>query len=177
MTLRELIEIASRNAAWMAVLGVVPPIAAWLAGVVHGRGRGGVTPWRYLYAVLVYLVSIPGVGAAILTAYTLFFTRESLLDKDVFVYLLPIVSMAATLIIIGKNVAWGDVPGGGRLSGLITLLAVTFLIVLAIHKTFIGIFFGASIATLAALGVFLFALLKWGASAVFRRSDEPPPRF
>jgi hypothetical protein len=180
MTVRELIDIAGRSPLSLVALGCAPPLLALLAGLVHGPGRGGQSPWRYLYAGLVYLVCIPGVGAAVLTAYTLFFTRENLLDKDLLVYLLPVVSMVVTLVLIRRSASWGEIPGFDRLSGLITLVALTFLILLIVQKTFVGILFGASITTLFVLGAFLFALLKWGAHALFRGRDEPrtkPPVF
>ena len=180
MTARELVEVVSTRPLLLALLGVAPPVLAFVAGRWHGPGRGGFSPWRYVYAVLVYLVCVPGIGAAVLTAYTLFFTRENLLDKNLLVYALPIASMIATLVLIGKNASFDDIPGFDRLSGLMTLVAVTFVVLLVVQKTFIGLFFGASITTLLLLGAFLFALLKWGAHAVFRRSDEPrvkPPAF
>lgn len=180
MTARELIDLAGRQPLLMAAFFLAPPLAAALARWTHGPGLGGAPPWRYLYALLVYLACVPGIGAAVLTGYTLFFTRENLLDKDLLVYVVPIVSMVVTLVLIRKNVSFDDVPGFDRLSGLMTLIGITFVILLAIRKTFIGIFFGASITTLFVLGAFLFALLKWGAYAVFRGSEEPrrrPPGF
>lgn len=88
--------------------------------------------------------------------------------------------MAVTLLLIRKSVSFDELPGFDRLSGLIALVGVTFVILLVIQKTFVGILFGGSIGLLVAVGAFLFALLKWGSSALFRRSDEPrtkAPRF
>lgn len=173
MTARELIDLAGRHPAALAALFLLSPLAALLLGWIHGRGSGGVAPWRYLYSALVYLTCVPGVAAAVVTGYTLFFTHENLLDKNLFVYLLPVLSMAATLVLIGKNVRFEEVPGFDRLSGLMVLIAVTCVTLLAIRKTFVGIFFVGSLAQLAVVGAGLFALLKWGAHALFRRSDEP----
>jgi hypothetical protein len=173
VTARDLIELAGRHPLALAGLALLPPAVAHLAARLHGPARGALAPWRYLYAVLVYLVCVPGTGSAVLTGYTLFFTRENLLDKDLLVYLLPILSMAVTLLLIRRSVSFDDVPGFDRLSGLMTLIAVTFVVLLAIRKTFVGILFGASITTLFALGAFLFALLKWGSDTLFRRAGEP----
>ena len=111
--------------------------------------------------------------AAVLTAYTLFFTRENLLDVNMLVYVLPIVSMTATLILIRKNASFDEIPGFDRLSGLMVLIAITFVFVLIIERTRIWVLFGGSLASLAALVVGLYALLKWAAYMVFRRKDEP----
>lgn len=180
MTARELIDLFASHPAVLAVVALLPPLVVPTMGWVHGRGGGGEPPWKYLYSILVYLTCVPGIGAAVLTGYTVFFTQENLLDKNLLVYVLPVVSMAVTLILIGKNVPFDRIPGFDRLSGLMTLIAVTFVILLAVRKTFIGIFFGGSIVVLFALGAFVFALLKWGAHMLFRRRDEPkapPPSF
>jgi hypothetical protein len=180
MTARDVVDLAGRNPWAIAAFCVAPPLLALLAGGRKSPAPPPSASTRYFYSGLVYLVCVPGIGAAVLTAYTLFFTRESLLDKDLLVYILPIVSMVVTLLLIRKSIAFDDVPGFDRLSGLMVLLAVTFAIVLVIQKTFVGIFFGASFGVLLALGAFLFALLKWGASALVRSPREPkekPPAF
>ena len=95
MTTREFIAMAGQH--WMVLLAMflVPPVAAWLCGVAHGKGSGGNAPWNYLYSVLVYLTCVPGTFAAVITAYTLFFTGQNLLDVNPMVYFLPIASMVA----------------------------------------------------------------------------------
>ncbi len=167
---------------WVALLGcgAIPPVAAWLCGLVHGRGNGGSSPWKYVYSVLVYLACVPGTFAVVLTGYTLFFTRENLLDVNPLVYFLPLVSMVVTLVFIHKNVAFDLVPGFDRLSGLMVMIGCSFVIALAIQKTRIWLFFGGSIEWLMALAVGVFALLKWGTYMLFRSRDEPkqePPKF
>lgn len=173
MTLRDLIQVIGSDPKLLAAGFAVPFIAALVAGALVSRASAGTSPVRYLYTLIVYVVTIPGTLAAVLTAYALFFTRESLLDVNLFVYVLPIVAMIATLVVVGRNVDFAQVPGFDRLSGLITMLAVSFAIVLAISKLRIFVFFGGSIAALGALAMFVFALLKWGAHAAFRRGDEP----
>jgi len=166
MTARELIAAAGRHPEMLVPLALLPPLLSLLLPLAHGAGGGARSPWRYVYSVLIYAVCVPGVGAAVLTAYTLFFTRESLLDKDLLVYLLPIVSLAVTLPLIRRSVSFDAVPGFDRLWGLLVLIAITFGILLAIHKTFIGIFFGGSFTLLVALGVAVFALLERAAGAL-----------
>ena len=180
MTLRELIDLAGHHSLILLAVFVVPPIAAWLCGVLHGRGNGGHSPRKYIYSVLVYLACVPGLFAAVITAYSLFFRNESMLDVNLLVYFLPLVSMIVTLILIRKNVTFDEVPGFDRLSGLMVMIGCSFAIALAIHKTNIWIFFGGSIERLFALALGIFALIKWGTYMLFRRKDEPkqqPPSF
>lgn len=180
MTTRELIHGAGQHPVILLVAFVAPPVLAWLAGQSHGKEQGKLSPWKYLYSVLVYLVCVPGMFAGVITAYTLFFSRENLLDANLLVYFLPIASMVATLVLIRKNVSFDDVPGFDRLSGLMMMVACSFGIALAIQKTTIFVFFGGSIEKLFLLAAGIFALLKWGTYMLFRRRDEPkqePPKF
>jgi hypothetical protein len=180
MTTRELIQLAGQHPLVLAVAFVVPPAAAWAAGRLHERGRGGAAPWKYFYSALVYLACVPGMFAGVLTAYALFISHENLLDVNPLVYFLPVVSMVVTLVLVRKNVTFDEVPGFDRLSGLMIMVACSFAAALAIQKTNIWIFFGGSIEKLFLLAGGVFALLKWGTCALFRRRDEPkvkPPEF
>ena len=180
MTTRELIHWAGQHPLVLLAVFIAPPVLAWLAGKTHGKENGKLAPWKYVYSVLVYLVCVPGLFAGVITAYTLFFSRENLLDANLLVYFLPIASMVATLVLIRKNVSFDDVTGFDRLSGLMAMVACSFVIALAIEKTRIFLFFGGSIGMLFALAAGIFALLKWGAYMLFRRRDEPkelPPKF
>ncbi len=180
MTTRELIQWAGQHSVALLLAFIAPPVLAWLAGQTHGKEQGKLAPWKYLYSVLVYLVCVPGMFAGVITAYTLFFSGENLLDANLLVYFLPIVSMVATLVLIRKNVSFDDVPGFDRLSGLMVMVGCSFGIALAIQKTRIFVFFGGSIEKLFLLAAGVFALLKWGSYMLFRRRDEPkeePPKF
>ncbi|MDQ7782573.1 MAG: hypothetical protein RDU20_06830, partial [Desulfomonilaceae bacterium] len=180
MTVRELLVLASYYPWHLTTYFVVVPVVSGLLVIAHGPGRGDAAPWKYLYSALIHMTCIPGILAAIVTGYSLFFTRENLLDANVLVYILPIASMAVTLIIIRRNVSFDDIPGFDRISGLMILLAVTFVLVLGIQRTRIWLFFGSSILTLIALTAVLFALLKWGTYLLFRQRNPPrikPPSF
>lgn len=180
MTARELIDAASAYRAFIVVALLIPPIAALALRFAHERQRGGKSPWKYFYAVLVYATCVPGIFATTLTAYALFFTGENLLDLELTVFVLPVVCMAVALILIGRNVEFDRVPGFDRLSGLMVMIALAFAIVLAISRTRIWLFFGGSIFMLFAIAGFAFAIMKWGTYMAFRRRDEPdkpPPSF
>jgi hypothetical protein len=173
MTSRDLVNLAGNYPLVLVAAFLAPPLAAFLLGRMHPRGQGGSAPWKYFSAVLVYLACVPGMFAAVITAYALFFSRENLLDANLLVSFLPIASMVATLVVIRKNVAFDEVPGFDRLSGLMAMVGCSFAIALAVQKTNIWIFFGGSIEKLFFLAAGVFALLKWGTYALFRRGDEP----
>ena len=164
---------------WLAGYLAALPLLALALGLLHRRGAGNESPWKYLYSTLVYLTCIPGMFGAVITLYMLLFTGQDLLDVNALVTLAPIVSMGATLAIAGRNVDFGPLPGFGRLSGLMIVLGLTFAIVFALSRTRLFIIFGGSILWLGILGAFVFALIKWGGYLAFRRNDEPdrpPPK-
>lgn len=173
MTTRELIQWLGQHPLPLASIFLLLPLLSWLCGRLHGPDRGGEAPWKFLYAILVYLVCIPGMFAAVLTGYALFFTRENLLDANLLVYLLPLASMVVTLVLIRKSVSFDLVPGFDRLSGLMVMIGCSFGVALAIQKTNIWILFGGPIAQLFVIATAVFALLKWGTYSLFRKKDEP----
>jgi hypothetical protein len=173
MTVRDLVFLTGEHPGAFVAFFVGVPLTAWFLGRVAGPLKSGETPWKHFFCLLVYSACIPGMLSAMVTAYSIFFTRENLLDVDLLVYGLPIVSMIVTLALIGRTVKFENIPGFDRLSGLMILLAATFGVVLAVEKTRLWIIFGGSIYTLILLGGALFVLMKWAAHSVFRRRDQP----
>jgi len=173
MTTRELMQQADRHPLVLAAVFVAVPAVTWLLGQIHQKDKGGEIPWKYFYSVLVYLACMPGMFAAVISGYILFFSRENFLDVSLLASILPIVSMVVTLVFVRKKVSFDLVPGFDRLSGLMVMMGCSFAIALAIQKTNIWIFFGGSIDRLLILAAGVFALLKWGSYALFRNRDEP----
>ncbi|MEM7352705.1 MAG: hypothetical protein AAF657_18035, partial [Acidobacteriota bacterium] len=95
------------------------------------------------------------------------FSGANLLDLDLLVFFLPPLSMVATLALIGRRVDFEDVPGFDRLFGLMMMIGVSFLLALAVQKTRIWIFFGASITSLFVFAVIAFLILRWASRMAF----------
>jgi hypothetical protein len=169
MSIKDFIGFLGGHALVTAIALISVPLAAFLWSLVQGKREGGQAPWKYGYSVLVYLACIPGVFAAVLVCYALFFTRQSLLNVNALAYFLPIVAMIATLLIVRDRVGFAALPGFGRLSGLIIMIAVSFVIALAIDKTRIFLGFFGSIDRLFILVAAIFVLLKAGFWLAFGR--------
>jgi hypothetical protein len=58
MTLKELFTCISQNPDFILFYFLIIPLTALLTGIL-GKGEGHLSPWKYLYAFLIYLVSIP----------------------------------------------------------------------------------------------------------------------
>ena len=169
MTLRELITAAD-GAPWLlAALLLIAPLGAFVWGLLHAPGDAAKSPWKWGYSVFAHLAAIPGMFAAVLLAYSLFFVRENLLDVNLVVYVLPILALIATLVIVRRRIDFDAIPGFDRIGGLLLLMGVCFAIALAIQKTNIWLVFGASIEKLFLIAIALYALGKWGMHLAFRK--------
>lgn len=173
MTLNELIDLAGRDPAPIAVLLTLPPALALLARL-GGPDPAGRSPRRYLFTALVYLACIPGIMAAVLTAYTLTL-GANLLELNVLVFFAPIVTMLATLVFISRTTPLDRVPGFDRIGGLMLMLAAAFALALFIQRTRIWIVFAGGLGSLLVLGLILFVVFRIGARLFFGRR-EPEPR-
>lgn len=136
MTLQEFFDWLAINPGWVLFFFIFIPLAAAIAGWI-GKGEGHLSPWKYFYTLLIYLVCIPGIFAVFLNIYLFLFERRSVFETDVFTQVLPIFSMIGSIVIIRNNVDLGLVPGFGKLSGLFTLISIILIIMFFIDRTHI----------------------------------------
>ncbi|MFC1857966.1 hypothetical protein ACFL9U_08040 [Thermodesulfobacteriota bacterium] len=172
MTLVEIIETLSDYSLYIAVFFIAVPLIVLGYGTILKPDQKIRSPFKYIYSFFIYLSSIPGIFALIITVYALFFLRANLLAVNFIIYFLPIISMIVTLIFVSKSVDLNFIPGFDRLFGLFTLIGVTFIITLVLMKLRVWVLFGGSIVTMFILFGFLFLLLKWAAYTMFRSKSE-----
>jgi hypothetical protein len=134
MTLGDFFELCSNNPAIVIFYFVAVPLTCLLA-LILSRGRGGESPWKYLYAVLIYLACVPGIFALTLNAYLFLFENLRILDTNIYTQILPIVSMIITIWLITKSTSLDNVPGFDKLAGLLTLIAVILTLMWVLDKT------------------------------------------
>lgn len=136
MTLGEFFEMCGEHPGLLLGFFMLVPLVALLAMFFSG-GQGHLSPWKYLYSVLIYLVAIPGIFAVTLSVYMFLFERRSIMDTNIYTQVLPIFSMIITIALIKKQVDLDMVPGFGKISGLITILTVLIILMWIIDKTHI----------------------------------------
>jgi hypothetical protein len=136
MTLGDFFNMLSENPSVILFYFISVPLTAFLA-YIFGRGDGDISPWKYLYSVLVFLVCIPGIFAITLSIYLFFFERISIMETNMFTQILPVISMIATLALIRKNVCFEDIPGFGKITGLIMVIAAILILMWVFDKTHI----------------------------------------
>jgi len=136
MTLGEFFQWASDHSTFLFIFFIGIPFIALLAGL-FSKGEGHLAPWRYLYSILIFLVALPGIFAVTLSVYFFLFERRSIMDTNLSTQVLPVLSMAATIIIIKKQVDLDMVPGFDKISGLIIVLATLMGLMWVMDKTYI----------------------------------------
>lgn len=162
MTLREFFDYLSAHP--LAIVGffLLVPLIALLAGWM-GRGEGHLSPWKYLYAFLVYAVCIPGIFSVALSVYLFLFERGgSILDSNLLVSFVPAISMLLTLGIIRQNVTFESIPGFGKLSNLMMTIGAVFGLMYLLDRTHLIAFVSVPVQYLLLIVVGLLLLLRFG---------------
>ena len=161
MTLQEFFDWVSFHPGWLLFFFIFIPLSALIAGWI-GKGEGHLSPWKYYYSILVYLVCIPGLFAIFLSVYLFLFERLSIMNTNLFTQLLPIVSMVLTLLIVRKNVDLDQVPGFGKLSGLIFMISAILVVMIVIDRTRLLAFTFVRFEYVLLLFVAMLLLARWG---------------
>ncbi len=123
MTLRDFFTYITAHSEIVVIFLLAVPALAFLVNLWAGNTAEAIFKWRYVYAVLVYLACIPGVLAVTLNVYLFLFERQSVWDSNLALQGLPILTMTGTLLLIRQKIPFQYVPGFGKLSGFLTLIA------------------------------------------------------
>ncbi len=84
--------------------------------------------------VIIYAVMIPGIFALFFNIYLFLFEKHSILNFDIFVQILPIVSMIITLLVIRRYVSFDKIPGFDKISGLIMVISSIIILLWFANK-------------------------------------------
>ena len=134
MTLRELFDYLSANPLAVVAYFFLLLITAILAGFM-GKGEGHLSPWKYLYSAIIYLVCVPGIFAAALAVYLFLFENGgSIYNINLLTQALPVAAMLITLNVVSRNVAFGNIPGFGRLTDLIMTIFTVFILMYLLNR-------------------------------------------
>ncbi|MCH2022476.1 MAG: hypothetical protein MK207_08370 [Saprospiraceae bacterium] len=147
MTIENIIRIIS-NYPYIVLqyLGVM--IGLSLIGLLFISNKNFKAPFTYLYSIIIYGVSVPGLLSIILIFYSVFSLHQNILKLDLVTYFIPPAAMLLTLAIINKTVSFDKIPGFERLSGLFILLAISLILTYVLQRMFFGVFFIGKISYL-----------------------------
>jgi len=161
MTLQDLFDYALDHPANVLFYFALIPFAALLAGWME-REEGHLPPWNYLYSTLVYLVAVPAILAVAYSVYKWLFERASILDANLMLQLLPIVSMLLTFFIVKRQVRIESLPGFSRLGGLVVMISAAIIIMWFIDRVRIVVFSYMPIQYLLIIFLVLLAVIRYG---------------
>lgn len=159
MTLRDLLETSSINPqAWLIVFASMP-ILGLISSLIANRDAS-LSPWNYFFSFLIYACCIPGIFTIGLDIYLLIVEKRSILDFDLILQVLPIVSMLLTLFIISRTIDLDLIPGFGKLSGLLLVIACAIVSMWILDR--IRIVFFARLPIQAVVGILLGIIALFG---------------
>ena len=169
MTLQDFFHFLGQNPSYiLAYFGTIPLIA--LLANFMGQGEGYLSPWRYLYSILIYAVCIPGIFAFALNIYLFLFERRSVMESDIFSQILPIFSMIGTLLIIRQNAPFASIPGFDKLSGLMMMISATFAFMWFLDRTHIYVVSYLPFWQVILIFIGLFLVVRFGWSRFIRNA-------
>ncbi len=148
---------------FFAALPLLSLLFAWIA-----KGEANRSPWNYIFTVLVFLVSVPGIFAFALCVYSFLFLRQSFLDVNILVYFLPIISMIVTFLIIKRVIELDDIPYIGKLSGMLMMMMATIGLMFVLDRTHIIAFVRIPVQYLLIFFVVLFIAFGFGFRKLFK---------
>jgi len=172
MTLSDFFSLIGDNPFYVLSYFLLIPVTAFMSGIM-GKNEGHLSPWKYLYSTLIYMVCIPGIFAVTLNVYKFLFERGSIMDQNIYTQILPIISMIVTLLLIKNNVRLTRIPGFGNLSGLVTMVLVLFAVMWFLEHTRVYIFSHMPISYFFLMLIVLLLVFRYGWSQFSRPSANP----
>ncbi|MBC7778442.1 MAG: hypothetical protein H7246_23625 [Phycisphaerae bacterium] len=162
MTLRDLFDYLSANPLTVVAYFSLLLFTAVLAGLM-GKGEGHLSPWKYLYSAIVYLVCVPGIFAAALGVYLFLFEQGgSIYNINLLTQVLPVIAMVITLNIVRRNVEFGYIPGFGRLTDLIMTIFTVFLLMYLLNRLHLVVWVSVPVQWLLLIVVGLLLIVRFG---------------
>lgn len=168
MTLRAFFDYLGENPLVLLAYFIIIPLTALLAGIL-GRGEGHESPWKYLYSALIYGVCIPGIFAVALSVYFFLFERGSIMDANVLIQVLPIVSMVLTLALIRNNTSFDTIPGFEKISSLMMMIGAVIVLMYLLDRTHIIAFAYIPVQYLILIVVGLLLVFRYGFKQLIAR--------
>jgi hypothetical protein len=166
MTLNDLFQFLSENPVYTVGYLVAIPIFAGILGIL-ADDKSGKDPWRYIYMLILYMISIPGIFAITLLIYTFMFEQRSIYDIDLITHFLPIVSMVVTVLVTKRYVNLDDIPGFDKLTGMIMMITVVLILLWILDKTRIIVFTYLPFIYVILILVALLFIFRLGLKKVF----------
>jgi hypothetical protein len=161
MTLQNLFNIVSQSPKYVLMYFIFLPVFALIIGLLGGT-KDHLSPWKYGYTLIIYLVSIPGIFAVALNVYFFLFQRQDIMQTDLLLQVLPVFSMLLTVFILKKNINLEYIPGFDKIYALWIMLFITMSILWFLERVQIIVFSFLPFQYLILAFLGLFAIMYFG---------------
>ena len=169
MTLLELTRLMDRNPFPVIAYFVTLPALLWTVARVRGWRSPGDSPVRWLYSAVLYGVSVPALFSALMLVDGV--SRRGVAGIELVSQLIPLVSVAAIFVVLGRGAVPEEIPGLSRMKAFVWVLLLTGLALFLVMRTRLWIVFGGGMGALAVVGMVIFLMLQWGWRRAFGRRD------
>ena len=166
VTLQQLIDQLGGRPQWLIAYFLALPLIAGLAGLM-AKNEGHLSPWKYLYSVLIYAACVPGIFSVALNVYLFLFERRSIFQFDIYSQILPFFVMLLTLWIISRNVSFAYIPGFDKISGLVLMIFATISLMWIVDRTHLVVFSYLRFEYVLGIFAVLLLLMLYGWKRIF----------
>lgn len=116
---------------------------------------------KYIMSFLVYGVTIPAVLSFFLLLYNILFLKTNILKLGVAPYFIPILAMVIIILIMNRKIKMTKLPGFTRLSSLIVIIGMSFLLLFVLQRSYFGVFFLGSFTNLILFFAVIMIVLRF----------------
>ncbi len=136
MTLRELFQLATEKPILLYYFFIgIPALSFLLKNIFTDPNKA--YKIKYIYSIICFLAVIPGIFALTFNIYTFLFERQSILDINLIIQILPIISMLLTLYFVKNTLPFEYIPGFEKLTTLSTYIFAFMAIMWLVDRTHI----------------------------------------
>lgn len=167
MTVQELFDFIGNNPHYVLMYFIGIPVIAGITGLL-ADDKCTQSPWKEIFMVIIYAVMIPGLFALFFNIYLFLFENNSILNFDIFIQILPILSMIVTLLVIRRYIEFKDIPGFDRISGLIAAISGLIIILWFVDRIRIVAFTYMPIHYFLIVFIGLLIAINWGIKKLTR---------
>ncbi len=136
MTLADFFQLINNSPSLTLFYFLAVPLMTFLAWQ-FSKGESHESPWKYVFSTGLYLACIPGILSIALSVYLFLFERRGIMQTDIFIQIVPILSMLLTIWLTKRAVDLDRIPGFGRLSSLFWMIGLVLLVMYLLDRTHI----------------------------------------
>lgn len=126
MTVGELFDLLRNNPNYIIGGAAAVMVVLCLLYLVPSRKRYQ-SPWKFIYTLILYTATVPAIFVVTLFLYYFLFERSQMVSFDFLLHGIPLLLMVVTYAIVKNQVKIAYIPGFGRLTSIITLVALVLI--------------------------------------------------